>query len=86
LVLGVLGSCTIKASLPPQQTLETLDILTDLFTRFQSLMLAQKEIQKEALRVLVGLLSTGRLAVKKKAIIALGSSPPLLFSSVCILS
>lgn len=69
-----------QGALPPQQMLETLDILSDLFARFPILVGSRPELQTESLRVLVSLLDTGRLAVKKKAILALGPSflpPPL---------
>lgn len=75
-----------QASLPPQQTLETLDILSDLFARFRPLVLAQPALQKEALRVLISLIADGRVAVKKKAISTIGalvpSSGPRIFSSL----
>lgn len=49
-------------------------------------MLAQPALQKEALRVLVSLIADGRVAVKKKAIAALGalipSSSPKVFTSL----
>lgn len=65
-------------SLPPQQTLETLDVLSDLFARFPALVTSHPEIQVEALRVLVSLLNSGRVAVKKKAILVLGVSAPVV--------
>ncbi|CED83922.1 TATA-binding protein-interacting protein [Phaffia rhodozyma] len=75
-----------SALLPPQQTLETLDTLSDLFIKFRPLIITQIELQRESLRVLQGLLLSGRPAVKKKAIVTLGSlvpaSTPAIFSSL----
>ena len=62
-----------QPSVAQEVHIDSLDVLTDFFTRFPALIANDTELQKRSLKILLGALENNRAAVRKRAMLALSA-------------
>jgi len=61
-----------QSSSSPELLMDSVDILADIFTRFSGTISKNLSIQKQSLDALTKMLGHGRMAVKKRSLVAVG--------------
>jgi cullin-associated NEDD8-dissociated protein 1 len=75
-IINLADDCGHQSEINTQHAVELLDILSLIFTQYSAQVAAKPALQATSLSVLLGLLASPRMHIRKRAIVALGSLAP----------